>query len=490
MKQITTLTLLTALLFAMPVLHGQQDSILPAVPLPVSVTVDPYTGSSTIRWIPSVSTDVERYIIYASDLLYGFLAIDSVAASHIPEYVDSNSFARYRTTGYSVAARDSSGNRSPMSEPLWTVYLSAANDSCYSRINLSWTPHANVSHPSDRYELWVSVGEEAVYKYITLTKTDTSYIFRDYLPGTRYCFFITATNEEGAFPSSSNRQCITTGIERAPGWLRLEAISVEGGGMVVTGSYDRESTMDDFILLRVDEGVSGWSQCGTATGFDGTVSFALSDADTGRVTPYRLAVLNSCGVPADSSLPGRNILLSREKRGMQVNLQWNRTGLSSAPLFSVWRDRGFGWEEAASALSDTIWSEDLSLIAGSVTSASVAYQVTVSHAGSPPGTPASRSNVTLVPLEVNIYMPNAFTPDGDGLNDLFMPALSFLPEEYEFSIYTRSGVLLFRTADYGEGWNGRHNGRLMPSGVYLWNLRLTTPSGQSEARRGTVTILP
>ncbi len=490
MKQIPRLALLASLIFVVPVLQGQQDSILPAVPVPESVTVNPYNGSSTIRWIPSVSTDVERYIIYASDLLYGFLAIDSVAASHIPEYVHANSFARYRSTGYSVAARDSSGNRSPMSEPLWTVYLSAANDSCNSRINLSWTPHDNARHPSDHYELWVSVAQDSVYNYLTLAKTDTSCIFRDYLPGTRYCFFITATNEDGAFSSSSNRQCITTGIETAPGWLRLEAISVEGGRLVITGSYDLESTMDDFVLLRFDEGISGWSQCGTATGFDGTVSFALSDADTDRVTPYVLAVLNSCGIPADSSLPGRNIVLTSMKRGTEVDLRWNRPGFSSAPLFSVWRDRGYGWEETSGGLTDTVWSDDLSLFAGSVTSACVAYHVTATHAGSPPGTPASGSNVILVPLTWETYMPNAFTPDGDGLNDLFMPALSFLPVEYEFSIYTRSGVLLFRTADHGEGWNGRHNGKLMPSGVYLWSLRLTTPSGQTEARRGTVTILP
>lgn len=490
MKPITRLTLLLFLLTATPVLHGQQDSILPAVPVPESVTVDPYTGSSTIRWIPSVSTDVERYIIYASDILYGFLAIDSVEASHIPEYVHVNSFARYRSTGYSIAARDSSGNRSPMSEPLWTVYLAAGNDSCNSRINLSWTHHVNVNHPSDRYELWVSVAEEPVSIYLTLPKTDTSYIFRDYLPGTRYCFFINATDEEGAFPSSSNRQCITTGIETAPGWLRLVALSVEGGGLAVTGSYDREGTMDDFILLRYDAGTSGWSQCGTATGFDGSVSFVISDADTSRVTPYAMAVLNSCSIPADSSLPGRNIVLTSEKRGTLANLQWNRPGIYPAPLFSVWRDRGYGWEERASGLSDTLWSEDLSLFAGSVTSASVAYYVTASHAESPPVTPPSRSNVTLVPLTWETYMPNAFTPDGDGLNDLFMPALSFLPVGYEFSIYTRSGVLLFRTDDFSEGWNGRHNGRLMPSGVYLWSLRLTTPAGQTEVRRGTVTILP
>lgn len=490
MKRIPRLTLLLSLLNIMPVLHGQQDSILPAVPVPVNVTVDPYTGSSTIRWIPSASTDVERYIIYASDLLYGFLAIDSVDASHSSEYVDANSYARYRSTGYRVAARDSAGNRSPMSEPLWTVFLAAENDSCFSRINLSWTPHSNLIHPSDRYELWISAAGEPVYKYLTLPKTDTSYTFRDYLPDTRYCFFVTATDEAGTFPSSSNRQCLTTIIETVPAWLRLDALSVEDGGLAVTGSYDREGTMDEFILLRHNGGVSGWSQCGAASGFDGNVSFSIPDADTVRVTPYSLVVLNSCGIPADSSLPGRNIVLTSEKRGTQANLLWNRTGLSSVPLFSVWRDSGDGWEEAAGGLTDTLWSDDLSLIAGRVTSASVAYRITASPAGSPSGTQLSASNVSRVELSWEIYMPNAFTPDDDGLNDLFMPVLSFLPEDYEFSIYTRRGVLLFRSADHSEGWNGRHNGRVMPSGVYLWNLRLKTPSGETEVRRGTVTILP
>ena len=490
MKAMTRLTVLLSLVMAMPALHGQQDSILPEVPVLENVTVDPNTGGCTLRWIPSVSTDVERYIIYASDILYGYLAIDSLPASHSPEYVDANSYARYRSTGYRVAARDSSGNRSPMSEPLWTVYLAAENDSCNSLINLSWTPHVNVSHPSDRYELWMSVAEEPVALYLTLPKTDTSYNYRDYLPGTRYCFFIRATDNEGAVPSSSNRQCITTGTETAPAWLRIVAVSVEDGGVVVTGSYDRESTMDDFILLRYDEGTSGWSQCGIASGFDGSVAFALADADTVTVISYSMAVLNNCGIPADSSLPGRNIVLTAVKGGTQVNLQWNRPGFSPAPLFSVWRDTGFGWQEVAAHLSDTLWAEDLTPLAGIVTSASVAYRVTSHDSDSPAGTPPSRSNVTLVPLTENIYMPNAFTPDGDGLNDIFMPALSFVPSGYEFSVYTRSGVLLFRTADHGEGWTGRHNGSLLPSGVYLWSLRLTTPSGQTEARRGTVTILP
>ena len=50
--------------------------------------------------------------------------------------------------------------------------------------------------------------------------------------------------------------------------------------------------------------------------------------------------------------------------------------------------------------------------------------------------------------------------------------------------------MLFQTSDYATGWDGRHNGTMMPSGVYLWSLKLTTPSGGTEVRTGTVTILP
>ncbi|HMT67110.1 MAG TPA: gliding motility-associated C-terminal domain-containing protein, partial [Bacteroidales bacterium] len=66
----------------------------------------------------------------------------------------------------------------------------------------------------------------------------------------------------------------------------------------------------------------------------------------------------------------------------------------------------------------------------------------------------------------------------------------FHPGEYDFRILSRNGALLFRTGDPGEGWDGRHNGRMMPPGVYLWSLRLTTTSGQTLERNGTVTILP
>jgi gliding motility-associated-like protein len=93
-----------------------------------------------------------------------------------------------------------------------------------------------------------------------------------------------------------------------------------------------------------------------------------------------------------------------------------------------------------------------------------------------------------VPL---IYVPNAFTPDGDGVNDVFIPK-GYLNEWdfYEFSIYNRYGQMLFITNDIFEGWNGIYNGELSMSGVYAWKLRVRhKPDSQIIILTGTVHLL-
>src|SRR5439155_16985702 len=62
-------------------------------------------------------------------------------------------------------------------------------------------------------------------------------------------------------------------------------------------------------------------------------------------------------------------------------------------------------------------------------------------------------------VERELYMPNAFTPDGDGKNDIFrIPAGTTILLE-NFSIYNRWGQLVFHTNDATKGWNGTINSK-------------------------------
>ncbi len=89
----------------------------------------------------------------------------------------------------------------------------------------------------------------------------------------------------------------------------------------------------------------------------------------------------------------------------------------------------------------------------------------------------------------DIYIPNAFTPNGDGVNDRFR----FIPVgiiEYDyFRIYNRWGQEIFNSTDFRNGWDGMVGGRPASSDTYIWILSGTDLNGQSVEKKGTVTLI-
>jgi gliding motility-associated-like protein len=77
--------------------------------------------------------------------------------------------------------------------------------------------------------------------------------------------------------------------------------------------------------------------------------------------------------------------------------------------------------------------------------------------------------------DTRVYMPTAFTPNGDGLNDIFLPALQSVEDGvYEFLIYDRWGQLVFSTNNPLVGWNGQINGQPAQEGAYQYIVRYFT----------------
>jgi gliding motility-associated-like protein len=86
-------------------------------------------------------------------------------------------------------------------------------------------------------------------------------------------------------------------------------------------------------------------------------------------------------------------------------------------------------------------------------------------------------------------MPNAFTPNDDGRNDIIKPVLTFLPEKYVFQVFDRWGARIFQTTDPGTGWDGSVNGGAKASeGVYIYYILLTTTKGIEVEQRGEITL--
>ncbi|HMN07110.1 MAG TPA: PKD domain-containing protein [Flavobacteriales bacterium] len=98
-----------------------------------------------------------------------------------------------------------------------------------------------------------------------------------------------------------------------------------------------------------------------------------------------------------------------------------------------------------------------------------------------------------VPVEgrLTVFVPNAFTPDGDGVNDRFAPVLRDAdPRYYTFSIFDRWGAEIFSSSTIGEGWDGTVNGQGPKTDVYTWMLKVKSAiNAETRSYYGRVVLL-
>ena len=99
----------------------------------------------------------------------------------------------------------------------------------------------------------------------------------------------------------------------------------------------------------------------------------------------------------------------------------------------------------------------------------------------------SVSHQVLVHYDFILYIPNSFTPNGDGKNDVFSPRGFRMNkfQAYELIIYNRWGEQIFSTDKVGGSWDGYNN----PSGVYTWTIIITDEMGAAQKRYGQVTLI-
>ncbi len=88
-----------------------------------------------------------------------------------------------------------------------------------------------------------------------------------------------------------------------------------------------------------------------------------------------------------------------------------------------------------------------------------------------------------------IAIPNAFTPNGDGLNDTFSPKVRAI-SSFQLEVFNTWGEKLFITNSLeSKGWDGTYKGQLAPAGNYLYRITLKTLDGQLVNRTGGITLI-
>jgi gliding motility-associated-like protein len=89
----------------------------------------------------------------------------------------------------------------------------------------------------------------------------------------------------------------------------------------------------------------------------------------------------------------------------------------------------------------------------------------------------------------SVFVPTAFTPNNDGLNDLAYPIAVGITRIQFFNIYNRWGQLVFSTTRNHMGWDGRINGKIQSPDTYVWVVKATDYKGRPYLQKGTITLI-
>jgi gliding motility-associated-like protein len=90
-----------------------------------------------------------------------------------------------------------------------------------------------------------------------------------------------------------------------------------------------------------------------------------------------------------------------------------------------------------------------------------------------------------------MYVPNAFTPNADGTNDVFVP-IGFGVKDFKLYIFDRWGMQIFFSDDLTKGWDGSIQGKgddIVQEDVYVWKIEAKTVKNEKRQLSGTVSLL-
>ena len=101
----------------------------------------------------------------------------------------------------------------------------------------------------------------------------------------------------------------------------------------------------------------------------------------------------------------------------------------------------------------------------------------------------SRDEIIInVEVSGNISVPNLFTPNGDGVNDL-LEIYGYSIDELDFRIYDRWGEIVFQTNSILDHWDGRFNGMELNTAVFVYSIKVKYKDGREVIQQGNITLV-
>ena len=464
------------------------------VPSPVQVHHVSVMGDAAVRlaWAPDPSPDFAAYLVYRQDPATGqWQALHETTARFDTLWVDQGALlpdTRNRSWCYKVITRNYCGTLGSLSAARAHCTVEVEAEAIPDRIVLTWNAYQGWDQV-DRYEIY----RVSSYNPATATFLDVVPGFvTAYLDSTTSCFNaytyrVRAVGLEPLQQSWSDTTAATNQKSEPSVATDLVRATVVNDRQVLVAW--EPFVMQDLIEVFLEKSPDGGQNWGTvATLPAGSLQYVDSAVDVFDTWyTYRLRGRDSCGFTSPYSNLGTSILLQAEAGEWRTDLVWTP--------YQGW-ENGVDYYEIQFYVAATGQWVRLDLVGGDLTSyvdrqtqldqAEYCYRIVAHERG---GRRAeSLSNTACVPVQPELYIPNAFTPNDDAVNDRFLAQGVYIAS-FRMKIYNRWGLEVFHAEDIHTGWDGTHGGQPVPEGVYVYAVSAVTNTGRRLQREGTVTLI-
>ncbi|HEU4719317.1 MAG TPA: T9SS type B sorting domain-containing protein, partial [Bacteroidia bacterium] len=447
------------------------DNVIPQIPQLDSVSLDS-NDLAVIGWNQSASPDVIGYVVY--QYLNGiWTALDTIWGRGNTSYTNLISNAGQQSEQYEVAALDSCGNISSGGGAHNTLFLNSALDICNSTANLWWNSYVNFPGGLGGYEIY-ACENGGPYSLIGTTVAGTTTYADSMLNSfSTYCYYVVAFNSAHTIGSRSQKVCVYASVPQQPVFNYFRVATVTGQNSVLLKGYvDVNADVQRYDFYRTDTLTNAWTLIGSvpASPLVSTISFTDNDVETDvRSYYYRMMAIDSCGNPSLISNVAHTVFLQAFANDEITNtLMWNdySTWDGSVMSYNVYRSIDGVLDPVPVATvpfanaGTNVYTDDVSAYINYIGKFSYLVEA-VENPGNQYGlTDTAYSNYADVVQKPLVYVPNAFSPNGDGLNDIFIPSNGFIDvQDYDFAVFNRWGEKLFQTNDQSQGWDGHFGGK-------------------------------
>ncbi len=473
-------------------------------------------GIANISWdTTGTASDVTDYLILKKDANGSWIQIAQVPRITSMPYVYTGSSANTESESFKVVSIDSCGNQSSdlNATKQSTIFMSINSDPCDAFVRIRWNTYKTWPQSAvSKYEVFADItppGGPTQNRVLIYQGTVTDSVFNhtSVQSGYEYCYYIKVTDTTGLYTSTSNRKCVTSLVVQKSRLLYTARTTVKSDESIEVWTFiDKDADVIDYGIERAENRTGPYVVLGRIPKpVQGPWEVKYSDygaSSSSKRYFYRVVSQDSCGAVDTISNIGRNILLDVYANGNLTNtLVWNpyEEWAGKVGRYEVYRqvDDNGAWTLVTDALTadDTTFVDNVRMFSDS--KGAFCYYVQAVEDANPLGfvdefgNPiSSRSNNACVTHNARVFVPSAFNPDSETLeNRVWKPTNVFArSNSYQMYVMNRWGEKVFQTTNVDEGWDGTYKGEPQPLGVYTYYINYRSLEGLPIEERGNFTL--